>query len=221
MAGTDPVAVRTRTRAGRAADAVWIGILIAAGSFQIGRGAPVEGIPFVLGAVALALDELGWLGRADGVARRPAAPRWVVVVGVVMSAAVIGIAPEFGWVAAVIVAAAGLAAIAPSWGRREPEYAPDETARRGIRRAAVWWAGVAVALCLWELGSFFAGLPSARADWEHPALSDLVKPAIGVPFARAVLFGCWVAAGWAFVRRGWARPGGEAGLAVDQGGEAP
>ncbi|MFC4242078.1 hypothetical protein ACFOYW_01730 [Gryllotalpicola reticulitermitis] len=183
-------------------DAPWLFVLVAAGSFQIGRGAPIEGIPFVLGAAALVADELGWLRAVDRTFGTPRAPGWVVAVAITVSAAVIGIAPEFGWVAALLVAAGGAAAIRPMWGRR-PAFVVDEDGQRGIRRAAIWWAGIAIALCLWELASFFLGLPSARADWEHPALSDLVKPAIDAPFARAVLFGLWVAVGWAFARRGW------------------
>jgi hypothetical protein len=82
---------------------------------------------------------------------------------------------------------------------------------------------------VWELTSFWAGLPSARADWRHPALSDLIRPAIGVPLGRAALFAVWLAGGWALVRRGWGRtpaaqdpaePGQPAGLAADGAGEA-
>jgi len=193
----------SKTGAERWADAAWLFVLVAAGGFQVGRGAPIEGIPFILGAIALALDSLGWLRPLNRAIAQPGAPSWVVAAVIAVSAVVIGAAPEFGWVAAVVVAAAGVAAVRPTWGRREPEYLPDAGERRGISRAALCWAGVAIALCLWELASFFLGLPSARADWEHPALSDLVKPAVDEPLARAVLFAAWLATGWAFVRRGW------------------
>jgi hypothetical protein len=185
------------------ADAAWVAILLAAGSFQIGRGAPVEGVPFVAGALALAADRLGWLRRFDTAIARPEAPRWAVWAVVIAAAIVIGATPEFGWPAGVLVAAAGLSAVLPTWQRRESGFAFGESAESGIRHAAIWWAGVAVALCLWELAAFFAGLPSAHADWQHPALSDLLRPAIGVAPLRALLFAAWLAAGWALVRRGW------------------
>lgn len=223
MAGPDRLTPETGVAAARElrragpelwADAAWVAILLAAGSFQIGRGAPVEGIPFVGAALALAGDRLGWLGRADGPIARPEAPRWLVWGAVIAGAAVVGVTPEFGWQAGALVGLAGLAAVVPTWKRREPGYLFGEHAEPGIRHAAIWWAGVAVALCLWELASFFAGLPSARADWEHPALSDLLRPALDFAPVRAVLFAGWVAAGWALVRRGWrAEPAtaGEAG----------
>jgi len=201
---------------------VWVGILVAAGAFQAGRGAPIEAIPFAAGALALVGDGLGRMRRADVPVARPSLPGWVVAAGVVVSAALIGLTPEFGWVAGALVTAAGLAAVAPTWGRRVPGFAVDQAGRRGIRTAAIVWAALAIALCLWELLSFFLGLPSARADWEHPALSDLVKPAIDAPLARAALFALWVLAGWAFVRRGWGdrpRAGARAAAEVD-GGEA-
>lgn len=195
-----------KTGAERWADAAWLFVLVAAGGFQIGRGAPIEGVPFILGAIALVLDSLGWLRPLDSAVTQPRAPSWVVVTVIALSAVVIGAAPEFGWVAAVVVAAAAVAAVRPTWGRREPGSLSDAGGGRGIRHAALCWAGVAIALCLWELASFLLGLPSARADWEHPALSNLVKPAVDEPLSRAVLFAAWLATGWAFIRRGWGQP---------------
>jgi hypothetical protein len=203
MAGTDRVASAAR-RARLVTDAPWLGILVAAGAFQFGRGAPIEGIPVALGFAALLADALGWLKPADRVARRPAVPTWVLVVALVVGGAVVALLPEFGWIDAVIVLAVALAAIVPAWGRRGPAWVEVDD-RRPLRRAAVAWSAVMVALCVWELVSFFTGLPSARASWRHPALSDLVKPAIDVPISRGVLFAVWLAAGWALVRRGWGR----------------
>jgi hypothetical protein len=213
------LAARNRGR-GLLADACWIGILLAAGSFQIGRGAPAEGVPFVLAALALVADELGVLGRADVALAAPRAPRWAVAAVIAAAAVAVAVTREFDWPAAVLVTAAGLAAVAPAWSARQPRGPFDGPALpvadrmpAAVRRAALGWAAVAVALCLWELAAFFAGLSSASADWEHPALSDLVRPAVGLPPVRALLFAAWLAAGWAFARRGW--PAGGAAPGTD------
>ena len=70
------------------------------------------------------------------------------------------------------------------------------------------WAAAGVALCLWELASFFLAMPSPAAESAHPPLSDLIDPIFANPLGRAGCAALWLLAGAALLRRGRGLPGG-------------
>jgi hypothetical protein len=70
------------------------------------------------------------------------------------------------------------------------------------RWAAVLWAWVALAFCIWELAAYLLGRPSAAAEYAFPPLSDLLDPAVTSPFWRIILVAGWLAGGAALLRRG-------------------
>jgi hypothetical protein len=91
------------------------------------------------------------------------------------------------------------AVMARSWVRRR---------RRGEARLAAEvapggdvrpWVLVIGALVVWELATYAAGFEGGRHAW--PTVSSLADEAFRWRGAKAALFGAWLAAGWALVRR--------------------
>ena len=186
----------------------WIAILVLCGSFQVYRGAPVDGVFFLAAGAALLADAAGWLSALD----RYPLPRVHVAVQLTLGAlavAVITFAPQFGLAAFLTVAVIGATAIIVAWrddglarSSRAQREQPDRVLRIALRRSAVLWACAGIFLCLWELASFFLAMPSPTAEFEHPPLSDLLDPLVANPFGRAVCAALWLLAGAALLRRG-------------------
>lgn len=203
-----------RTRAARFAarlrlDWWWIAILVICGSFQIYRGAPVDGVFFLAAGAALLADAAGWLTR---LARYPL-PGVHLAVQITFGAiavAIIVFAPQFSLVDLIVVGVIGVIALVVAWrdddttpGSRSESDDPRSAAlRRAIRRSAILWAAAGIVLCLRELVSFFLAMPSPEAEFDHPPLSDIVQPIAADPVGRGVLVALWLLAGWALLRRG-------------------
>lgn len=193
---------RIRTRTLR--DAPWIGILALTSGFQFFRGAPADGVVFAAAAAALTLDLTGVL-RFARTAWLP--PRVVAFsVGVVI-VALLAMLPRYSFADGVIVAGIGLSVIPFAWPNHastsvDVSPAGSGAPSRAIRRAAILWSMLGVALCLWELSSFFLGMPSPTAEYEHPPLSDIIGPLLDDPFGRAVGAALWLLGGAALLRRG-------------------
>jgi hypothetical protein len=197
----------------------WIAILALCGGFQIYRGAPVDGVLFLVAAAALTADAACWLSRFD----RYPLPRVALAVQLALGLVVVAIVaftPQFSAADLVVVSLVGLASIVTAWRGEdrladepwEPRQArapmpggPAErhaALRRALRRSAVLWAAGGVVLCLWELAAFFLALPSAQATYEHPPLTDLVEPLLATPAWRAITAALWLLAGAALLQRG-------------------
>lgn len=197
----------------------WIGILVLCGSFQIFRGAPVDGVFFLAAAAALTADAAGWLAALD----RYPVPRLHLAAQLALGAiavAFIALVPQFDVVDLVIVSVVGATALIVGWRNDGIENLTDATpsgraadsttsAARGrgalsrpVRRSAMLWAAAGLFLCLWELASFFLAMPSATAEFEHPPLSDLIDPIVANPFGRAACAALWLLAGAALLKRG-------------------
>ena len=188
----------------------WIAILVLCGSFQIYRGAPIDGAFFLAAGVALLADAAGWLTLLD----RYPLPRLRLAAQVALGAivvAVITFAPQWGVADLAVVCVVGTTALIVAWRGDgmpttdlRPERADDEAeaVRHAVRRSAVLWAAAGVFLCLWELSSFFLAMPSAAAENAHPPLSDLIDPIVANPAGRAVCATLWIVGGAALLRRG-------------------
>jgi hypothetical protein len=201
--GPDARVTTARIRARTVRDAPWIGILALTSGFQFFRGAQADGLWFAAAAAALALDLTG----ARRFARTPRLPPRVVAfsVGVVI-VALLTLLPRYSFADGVIVVGIGLSVIPFAWPNPvdAPAAAPAvaDAPSRAIRRAAILWSILAVALCMWELGSFLLGMPSPSAEYAHPPLSDLIGPLLDDPFWRTVGVTLWVLGGAALLRRG-------------------
>lgn len=188
----------------------WIAILVICGSFQIYRGAPVDGVFFLGAGLALLADAAGWLGALDSY-RLPRVRRAVAVTLGVIVVAIITFAPQWGLADLVVVGVVGATALIVAWRNDDTsamqtpeERSADESSalQRAMRRSAVLWAAAGIFLCLWELFMFFLARPSAAAEAAHPVLSDLIDPIAANPLGRAVCAAVWIVSGVALLRRG-------------------
>ena len=168
-------------------------IIVIAGGFHIYRGAPVDGVIFLVLAAGLVLTHRRSIPAPDPPATRP---NTYAVVGVVLACAV------YGWVVGhwipntlpvqLAVAVPGLLIIPFAW--RVPGTDRKLSAR------AWWWAIVGVLVCLWELTSFLFQSDPAVGSYEHPTLSVILDPLFGTAGLRSVLVGVWLALGVALFR---------------------
>ena len=185
----------------------WIAICFLCGSFQIYRGAPIDGLFFLGAALALVADSAGMLHAVDRYRVNPL-PWSYSILGCGIVVAVITLSITWPYLTAAVVVVAGIFAVFVAWSNdsREVALTRDEiTERRARRRAAIAWCALGVLLCLWELTAFFLGAPSPEESFEHPALTDLVEPLVVSGWGRLIGATLWVAGGVALVRRGYSR----------------
>jgi hypothetical protein len=189
-------AARTVSRARQIARALpWIAILVIIGTVQFIRDAPVDSVIFAVVAVLIALDAVGVLPQLPAVkASLPA-----LAIGGVLAAVLLVLLPRHGVAAGVVVVAVGLAAIAIAWSW--PARA-TRAPRRQVLRGAILWASITIVLCLWELSSFLLGRFTADTKIAHPAVSDLLDPAIDTWPGRIGFVAVWLAGMIGFVRVG-------------------
>jgi hypothetical protein len=181
----------------------WIGIVAITAIVQFVRAAPLDGTVFALVAVALLTDALGMLPAVPRMTRPALIP---TLVGAVAVGALLTLTPRHGIVDGILLAGLGLAVLPVAWTGVQsrtgaPEQRPAE--RRALRRTAIAWAVTGVATCVWELVSFVLGrmLPPAAAR-QHPAISDLLDPALDQLWFRAIFVAGWLALGLALITRG-------------------
>jgi hypothetical protein len=158
-------------------------IIVVAGLFHLGRGAPVDGIVFLATAAALALAEV----------TDPAPPkdRGIPAPAVLM-------AIPAGWVIAMWQP--GTVPIAVAVGLTGPPMLYLALRRGGHAEhtdAGSWWpwAVTGVAICLWELTSFLQQSDAATANPDHPTLSAVLEPIFDHNPGRTVMIVVWLAAG--------------------------
>jgi hypothetical protein len=180
----------------------WIAIVAVTAVVQFLRDAPVDGVVFAVVGAALLVDALGVVPDAPRLARPATIP---TVVGALAVGALLVLTPRHGVVDGILLAGLGLAVIPFAWGGTRPRDGRDRRPSdpRALRRTAVAWAVTGVATCLWELTSWVLGrlLPPAAA-LQHPAISDLLDPALDQLWFRAVFVAAWLALGLALVARG-------------------
>ena len=183
----------------------WFLILLAIAVVQVVRGQVFDAVLFGLGAVAIAADVLGTLPSPR---RAPSIPGSVVLAGAGALAVLLVLAPRHGVAEGAAVAAVGLVALPLAWLPRAAVAADGEEAgaarRIRVRRAAIAWAVVVVAMCLVELTSFILGRTPMGADGEYPAISELLDPLLdGWPGRLCFVVG-WLALGGLLLRM-WRR----------------
>ncbi len=194
--------VRLRTRGRRVLPALpWIAIVTITAVVQFVRGAPFDGVVFAVIGAALLVDALGIVPDAPRFGRPATLPTIAaaVVVGVVLV-----LAPRHGVVDGIVLAGLGVAVIPFAWGGVYPGSDGRRTVDpRALRRTAIAWAVTGVVTCAWELTSWLLGrVLSAEQARQHPAISDLLDPAIDQLWFRAVFVAAWLALGLALITRG-------------------
>ncbi len=186
----------------------WIAIFAAIAVVQVVRDQPVDATIFGVGAVALVLDAAGAMPARR---QRPSLPLTAFVAGGAVVVAVVAVAPRHGIVIGVAVGVVGVVAVSLAWllppRTAAGELAAAAAARRvRVRRAAIGWSVVVVLLCLVELWSFLMGRLTAQAQGEHPAVSELLDPALDSPLGKAVFAAAWAIIGILLLTRGRRRP---------------
>ena len=157
-------------------------IIIVAGGFHFGRGAPVDGAVFLATAAALAFAET-----------RPVPAPDLRLPGVVTMAAL-----PLGWVistwrpgtvpVAVAVALTGPPMLYLALATPQP--------RATEVRPGWWlWALTGVLVCLWELTQFLLQPDARTSSWDHPTLSAVLDPLFQPGPGRALLVIVWLACG--------------------------
>jgi hypothetical protein len=182
--------------------AAWIAILVLTGGFQLFRAAVADGIVFLAMAAALVVGESGLLAGLDGRAVRP---RRLVVAGVLaLDAAVMVFTPRHGLADGLVVAMSGVLVFFVAWPNENGESARSDAWTPRLKRAAVAWAILGIAFCVWELTTYFLGY-GAQGRTDYPALSDILDPILNTPIGRVAGVAAWLAGGVALSRRGRAR----------------
>jgi hypothetical protein len=158
-------------------------IIVVAGLFHLGRGAPVDGIVFLATAAALAAAELG----------RPTPPRPRDVPPAVALAAVPVGAAIAMWQPATTPVAVAVAVTGPPM----LYLALTKGGDADHTNAGTWWpwAAAGVAVCLWELTSFLQQSDPATANPDHPTLSAILEPVFAHNPGRTAMIIVWLAAG--------------------------
>ncbi len=190
--------------------APWIAIVSLTAAVQFVRAAPVDGAVFAVVALALLADAVGIVPRVAPIARPGIVP---VLAAALAAALLLALTPRHGVVDGIVLVGVGAAALLAGWAGVRPGAPPRPEKRRGprpgdaaaVRRTAILWAAVGVATCAWELTSFVLGriLPEQKA--QHPAISDLIDPALDQFWFRALFVVGWIALGIALLGRGGRR----------------
>ena len=174
----------------------WLFVVVAIGVVQLLRRQWGDAAVFGAAAVLLAVDAAGLVRL--GARARPVGTRTLLIAAAVAVVPLV-LLPRHGASIAVPMVVVGLAAIAAVWpgGRRIPRPWP-----RPLRTLAVSWVVVWIAGCLWEVAEVLYGgvAPGGRAA--HPALSDLLDPALDTVVGQTAFVVLWLAVGVFLVRRG-------------------
>ncbi len=186
--------------------APWIAIVAITAVVQFIRGAPIDGVVFGVVAVALLADVIGAIPQIGPLARPGTVP---VLAGGLTVALLLALMPRHGIVDGIVLVGVGIAAVPVAWAgvrsgaERTRGPWPGDTA--ALRRTAILWAAVGVATCAWELTSFVLGRVLPEQKEQHPAISDLIDPALDQFWFRALFALGWVALGVALLGRGGRR----------------
>jgi hypothetical protein len=180
----------------------WIAIPVITAVVQFVRDAPFDGVVFAAVAAALLVDLTGVVPATRRLGRPGTIP---ALVGIAVVWAVLAFTPRHGIVDGIVLAGLGIALAPFAWAGVAPRAGrtPRAVDERALRRTAVAWALAGIATCVWELTSFVLGqlLPEKQA-LQHPAISDLLDPALDQLWFRALFVAAWLALGLALVTRG-------------------
>lgn len=176
----------------------WIAVLGLMASFQLWRGAYVDGVLFALLVATLIIDRL--TGGRIRVFRTPPIVhrRWVW--GAAGTAAMIlAIAPRHSDIDLVVVSLVGIGVLVLAWA---PAPATPDHPPRAYSRAALWWSIFAVGFCLWEATAYILSVSVSESDF--PTVSVLMDPFLEWAPGRIFFSLAWLAGGL-WLLRIWGR----------------
>ncbi|MEN9740281.1 MAG: hypothetical protein RLZ72_547 [Actinomycetota bacterium] len=176
----------------------WMAVLGLMASFQLWRGAWVDGTLFALLVATLVIDRLT-KGRIRVFRTPPIMHRNWVIAFAAIAAIVLALAPRHSDLDLVVVAALGIGVVSLAWA---PAPATPDHPARAYRRAAVWWSVLAVGFCLWEALAYI--LSVTVSEFDFPTVSVLLDPFLEWGIGRALFTIGWLAGGL-WLLRIWGR----------------
>ena len=183
----------------RLVSAAWIAILVLTGAFQVYRQAFADAAVFILLAAALVVGETGILSRLDGRTIRPR--KIAIAIAVAIDAVVLVVTPRHGYADGIVLAISGVLVFIVAWPNESKSDPVKQPWSPRLTRAALAWAILGIAFCIWELAMYFLGY-GAEGRTDFPALSDILDPILNNPVGRVIGVAAWLAGGAALTRRG-------------------
>ena len=175
---------------------LWILVLSIMASFQTWRGAYVDGILFYSLVAMLVIDRL--TGGRIRILKQPiVAPKVVTFAITGTLALVLVVAPRHGWVDLVTMVAIGATVLLLAW---EPPTDRVERPRKALRRSALSWSILGVALCVWEALAFIFSVTMPNGAVNYPTISVLLDPVLENVWGRIFFVGLWLAGGLGLLR---------------------
>lgn len=180
-------------------------ILVVAGIVDLLSGAPItHGLLLIGTAAALGVEALRrrWSAAGAAGASGPraieihASARWLFGLGAY--ALVAGSFARYSWPASVSVLVPGISGVVLAWER--PTRADSSEPRRDPGGARAW-AGVFIALGLWELTNLLLQPSLVEGSYDHPTLSVLMDPVLASHAGRSVFLALWLWLGWFLLER--------------------
>jgi hypothetical protein len=207
MTGSDPVRARA-SFLHRVREPVVVAIFVLAGIFEVLSGDPVvhASVLFAAGAV-LAWDGIHRRRRVRvavtepaehvGGWERPTLTAPILLLGV-SCAFVVALFDRYSWPSTLGVVAPGAAGVVAAW--RTPSQ-EDPPPNRLDPVGAAAWAGVFLALALWELAALLLQPSLTTPSEAHPTISTLMDPILATYAGRSIVLTLWLAFGWYLLGR--------------------
>jgi hypothetical protein len=165
-------------------------------TFQLWRGAYVDGILFSALAAMMIVDRLT-NGRLVIMKKPVVAPK-VVTLGITgVLGVVLILAPRHSWVDLVAFIAIGVTVLIVAW-----EPAPERVKRphSAFLKSMWFWSMAALALSLWEAAAFVLSVTLPDGNNNFPTISVLLDPFVESAGGRFVFVALWLAAGYGLLR---------------------
>ncbi|GAA1886700.1 hypothetical protein GCM10009715_36030 [Paeniglutamicibacter psychrophenolicus] len=173
-------------------------VLVLAGGFHLGRGAPIDGVTYLALAGIIFFSERRGSKEPDRAGlrrRRPALTAkgpWLWAAVVLLGTALAMVPMGNGLAAALL--ALGAVMVLLGWRQPALRSEQDHAHRKAVRRTSLAWSLVILYLCAWELGMFFSDHYHPQGASTYPPLTDLVEPAFQQPFTRWLATVIWLGA---------------------------
>lgn len=175
---------------------LWIAILALMSTFQLWRGAYVDGILFSALTAMMIVDRLT-NGRLVIMKKPVVAPK-VVTLGITgVLGIILLLAPRQSWVDFFALVAIGVTVLIVAW-----EPAPERVKRpRLAQLRSMWfWSLAAVALSFWEAIAFVLSVTLPNGNENFPTISVLLDPFVESFGGRFLFVALWLAAGYGLLR---------------------
>lgn len=185
----------------------------------------ILGLIIIVGVIRRAWSDVGFFTLALALAGvqtvRPVRPAHAIrspgpppalVLAYAGCAGLLLVAPRFSVFSGILVCLIGVGAVLVAglggWAGAtdDGDPRPRGTAPRPLRRAALCWSAIIVAVGLWELTAYLTGRFGLLPDGTMPSISDLLDPLLDEPLGQVIFVLAWLALGARLLMRAWSAP---------------